>query len=997
MKVLDDFTALSWGAVASVRATLDLSLTATPRGRALRLDFAFQSRYGFVVARRPLQLELPPSYAFCFLIRGEGGLCGFEFKLADAQGNVWRYRQEGFVLVRDFQELWIASTQIEFAWGPRGESCPQAVTAVEVAFTAASPGKNWAEIADMRLHDCTYRGVPQVLASSALPGCDPNHVLTSDATAWRSDPAEPQWLMLDFGRERFLGGLVIAWEEGKEALAFEVQRSDDGIDWHDVYATHQGGARCSYVYLPNTCARFLRLSLLRSRLGQGFGIGRLDVKPPEFSRSLDAFFAAVAREHPPGWFPKYWQGWQSYWTSFGVPEGGMKALISEEGVIEVGEGGFSLEPFLYFDGRFFTWREAEIAQSLEQSYLPAPRVEWRVGGIFLNITALGQTEGLYLCYRLQNSLKESKTIHLFAAIQPCQVTPPWQKWRRFGGVFAIQSLQLSSGQILINGELRVTPLTPASGFGAVAFTQGPIGQYLSQGVLPWQLKVEDPLGLASGALRFDLELAPGEAREVWLMTGTRGVVPDRERAVFIWRKALSIPHSQLPPPAQEMWKCLKTCAAHILLHRQGAALRPGPRRYQRAWIRDGVGMGIALLRLGLNEPLRDFLAWYAEFQTEDGRLPDCVDEEGPEWLPEWDAYGQFLHALAEYRRMSDDDGWVSTMWPQAKKAVAYLEGLRAQRLTPEYQLPDKRLYYGLLPESMSHEGYMAQPMHALWDNFWALRGLRDAAFLARSLGEAAEDARLEAVAMEFKRDIGLAVSAACARHGIEYVPGSIELGDFDPSAVAIACALGVEDCVPNSLLRGTFDRYLEELKKRISGNFPWINYSPYEVRIVQALVRLGRRAEALALLSFLLADRRPAAWNQWPEIAWRDAQAPCFLGDLPHSWIGAEYILAVLSLFAYETEDKLVLAAGVAEDWLAQGQIAICGLPTRYGRLSYSLRREGAHNLRLAVEGGIRVPSGGVVVELPRPIAYLEGEAMASERFITLWQLPQEIKIRLRA
>jgi hypothetical protein len=93
----------------------------------------------------------------------------------------------------------------------------------------------------------------------------------------------------------------------------------------------------------------------------------------------------------------------------------------------------------------------------------------------------------------------------------------------------------------------------------------------------------------------------------------------------------------------------------------------------------------------------------------------------------------------------------------------------------------------------------------------------------------------------------------------------------------------------------------------------WNNYSAYEIRIVGALVRLGRRRDALELAEFMLADRRIRPWNQWPEISWRDPEGPSFIGDLPHTWISGEYILSIRSLFAYEREadDSLVIAAGV--------------------------------------------------------------------------------------
>ena len=63
------------------------------------------------------------------------------------------------------------------------------------------------------------------------------------------------------------------------------------------------------------------------------------------------------------------------------------------------------------------------------------------------------------------------------------------------------------------------------------------------------------------------------------------------------------------------------------------------------------------------------------------------------------------------------------------RGVEYMESLRAKRLTDEYTLsgdPIMRACIGLMPESISHEGYSAKPMHSYWDDFWALRGYLDA-------------------------------------------------------------------------------------------------------------------------------------------------------------------------------------------------------------------------------------------------------------------------------
>ena len=132
---------------------------------------------------------------------------------------------------------------------------------------------------------------------------------------------------------------------------------------------------------------------------------------------------------------------------------------------------------------------------------------------------------------------------------------------------------------------------------------------------------------------------------------------------------------------------------------------------------------------------------------------------------------------------------------------------------------------------------------------------------------------------------------------------------------------------------------------------------------------MGRRDAALELLRFFLSDRRPQPWNQWPEIAWRDPKTPAHLGDLPHTWIAAEYVLAVRSLFAYErdADRTLVVAAGLAPEWLEGGGVRVKEMPTPYGALSYSLRRVDAATLRFELAGAIdaaivlRPPLGSVL------------------------------------
>jgi hypothetical protein len=195
-----------------------------------------------------------------------------------------------------------------------------------------------------------------------------------------------------------------------------------------------------------------------------------------------------------------------------------------------------------------------------------------------------------------------------------------------------------------------------------------------------------------------------------------------------------------------------------------------------------------------------------------------------------------------------------------------------------------------------------------------------------------------------------------------------------PTATAMAVAVGGEQTnLPVDALNKTFDNFYDYFKKRRDDKVEWIAYTPYEVRTVEALVRMGRREQALDLLDFLLKDQRPAGWNHWAEVVWRDPKHPKFIGDMPHAWIGAEFVRAMRALYVYERESDqaLVLAAGIPQAWLEGGSdVGVKRLPTWYGTLNYVLRREEPDTLRLLLSGDLALPPGKIVLKAPagRPI-----------------------------
>ena len=164
-------------------------------------------------------------------------------------------------------------------------------------------------------------------------------------------------------------------------------------------------------------------------------------------------------------------------------------------------------------------------------------------------------------------------------------------------------------------------------------------------------------------------------------------------------------------------------------------------------------------------------------------------------------------------------------------------------------------------------------------------------------------------------------------------------------------------------------------------------------------MRLGWRQRAQELLDFFFADRRPPGWNQWAEVVGRELRQPRFVGDMPHGWVASDFIRSALDLFAYErnADSALVLAAGLPPQWLEGEGVAVEGLHTLYGLLSYTLHSQG-HNLTLTIAAGLQPPPGGLVFvwpgELPPGPTRLNGQRVhwhGAE--LRIRQLPAEVSV----
>ncbi len=186
-----------------------------------------------------------------------------------------------------------------------------------------------------------------------------------------------------------------------------------------------------------------------------------------------------------GFSPRWLHREQTLWTPIGTSNGTQCALMNDDGMVEVCQGSFSLEPMLLVEDRLFTWSDVDSKQELLDDWKPIPSVIWETADWRLRIRAEETGSGiLRLRYGVENLTERAISARLFVLVRPFQVTPPWQSFRGLGGVSQVHDLSFRDGVVRVNEAMSLVPATAASGFGALCFDEGLMASHLAAGVLP---------------------------------------------------------------------------------------------------------------------------------------------------------------------------------------------------------------------------------------------------------------------------------------------------------------------------------------------------------------------------------------------------------------------------------------------------------------------------------------------------------------------------------
>lgn len=689
-------------------------------------------------------------------------------------------------------------------------------------------------------------------------------------------------------------------------------------------------------------------------------------------------------------FPATLHQRQVYWTVVGVPAGLQKSVFDEYGDLEAYKGAPLVQPVWRDAAGAVAAYDADVRHDLRDGWMPMPGVEWQAReGVRVRSEAFGtEIDGepvVLLRHRVSNVGVSVVDGDLLLAVRPIQVSPPWQN----GGASVVRDIAIERNgpgpAVSVNGRTLLQSLGPAQA-GVAAFGErgeGEVTRNIVERSVPSAQQVHDDDGLGAALLSYHARIEPGAHRDVVLAfplgkerfdpaaarlppvapVRARGFARDpgaafdaqAMRVAREWQRRVGRIGIDLPD--RSLVDMLRAQAAYILLNQTGPAMQPGPRNYNRSFIRDGSASAAILARMGMTRVARDYLQWYAQHAVHaDGLVSPILNDDGSVNRGfgsdiEYDSQGQFVWLVAEIARVDGGAASVRDYQAKVRDALRFLQGLRERTLVAGYMDGHER-FRGIIAPSISHEGY-STPTHSYWDDYWALKGWHDGAWLAEGWGDAALAKWAREQYAQLRDSVASSLRATIAWKHAQVMPASADLGDGDPTSVSIGIdPAGQGDIMPGDVLATTFDRYLDDVRKRDVPDALYA-YTPYEMRNVLTYVRLDRPRDAEELLMRLMRDRRPREWQMFAEVVYSDPRHAIYLGDMPHTWIGAEYARTLFGMLFREGDARLELLPGAPPSWLEGDGLSIDGLPTAYGRLTMRARQSGG-KLALSLGRGLR-------------------------------------------
>jgi len=660
------------------------------------------------------------------------------------------------------------------------------------------------------------------------------------------------------------------------------------------------------------------------------------VWPYWLERQLDPSSPAFV---PRGHLPVLTNVTSRNWTAIGTIASDRKAIVDPRGLVTPWYDGWSLDWWVGAgssdDGETHRWfapsREAAVRQRLLDD-TPVVETKMRVpgGDVLHRAYAVAEDEPLVVV-ELTNRTPVPVAVAL--AVRPYNPE----------GLAVVERVALEgSGEtVLVDGRPALLLPRRPSRMAASTFHDGDSALSVFRGdtteTLP-EIKCEAGLAQAafvfplahSATLRVAIPLEPerrtrrrGLARRRAGRAHDLAKIPAGDAVARGWR-AQTDRGMRLVLPEGKLASAVDANRRFMLLFHEGDDVVPGPFTYHRFWFRDAAYLLVAMDRHGFHKETAEVIAHFPARQRVDGFYFSQRQE--------WDANGAALWAMAEHWRLTGDLSPVDV--ESVARAARWIERKRqAKRKRSDPELK------GLMPASISAE-HLGPFDYFYWDDFWSLRGLRDAATLLRAANEDRAAADAEGWAEGLDADLRRSIEIVTARLDVPAIPAGPRRR-IDPALIGSLVA-----CEPLGLLPADDERIAataEVIRERFcigSAFFQGISHTGLGTYLTLQLASVELAAgdeRALERLQWMVDSATPTA--TWPEAIHPQLLGGC-MGDGHHGWAAADFLSFVRNLLVREVDGGVALLSMIPESWRNQ-PIEVHDAPTHQGLLSFAVRWHG--------------------------------------------------------
>lgn len=814
-------------------------------------------------------------------------------------------------------------------------------------------------------------------ASSSLLEHKVDKILDGNPTTyWHSQDKEEVQISIDLKNRRYLGGLFIQWADNY-AKEYEILASEDGRNWQTVYKETDGDGGSDKIPFNLLNKRFLKVKCSKSS-GRGYGIKDMKFKRwKDLAKSskLDTIRGLVGAEN----FP-------------------LKVFTGRDGSYQAQPHPHVVSFWVYDKDKekLYTPETLPTEWRLEEGGLPISIVSWTEDDIGTRVKIFSkESKGsdqliTFVKTSVDNESNKEKNLSLLLVIKKS----PLAKEK-------IRDITLNKNVLEINGKpvlfLKQEPEELKSGV-------------LRKAVDNFLLKEED-------AYVYDFRLEGNKHKDFYFISVSsknkadistdvlekEDFTKNLEEVKNYWRNKVPF---KLSLPDERFVDCFYASIYCILICMDNYELHPGPLNYASFFLHDAVEMVSALDKVGLNKVAEKALDYF-RYKKGDG----YVDE-----------LGGSIFSLYEHYLITKDRNYLKRVYPEIKRGCKLIKELRQPQF--KNSLKDTTLY-GLLPKGVSQDNFK-YPAHLYVDNWWAIIGLKSA-YEAACVLDKKEDAEWIKKEYESLYDCTLkSIKKAMQRDNLNYMPGFADywpdkmrkvdadhriLGDTQMAwahrpALSPGDALGVS--IPYELFKKSYEKYWGRAGKFSEYDGGWyVEYERffwgYNVKLAHPLIYLAMEEVALKNIYWSINNQScPGGWMEaMPTKVDKEGKriiAEGIVGDVPHGWVAADYILLLRDMLLREKADKLILLSCIPDSWLDDGKvIEVKDAPTYFGKISFKLESHLSKGyLKLSINTKTP-PNNGYILRLDKKINKIKIDGKVKAEFtddkITIPKQAKEIII----